>query len=92
MGHVACDHLRADGTVPLVEPIALDARATNLTGCPMAALLHSVVSYLHSQLTLSGGGVGLGRPGWGGQVEEAGYTRFRRAAETPLNLVLDVRR
>ena len=34
----AQDHLRADGTVLLIEPSALDGKAANLTANPMAAL------------------------------------------------------
>jgi 2-polyprenyl-3-methyl-5-hydroxy-6-metoxy-1,4-benzoquinol methylase len=93
----ARDHLLADGTVLLVEPFALDARATNLTGNPMAALLYTASSAICTPNSLSQE-VALGLGAQAGEArlrqvfEEAGYTHFRRAAETPLNLILEARR
>jgi 2-polyprenyl-3-methyl-5-hydroxy-6-metoxy-1,4-benzoquinol methylase len=40
----ALDHLADDGTVLLVEPFAIDDRAENIAGNPMAALLYTASS------------------------------------------------
>jgi 2-polyprenyl-3-methyl-5-hydroxy-6-metoxy-1,4-benzoquinol methylase len=93
----AREHLQSDGTVLLVEPFALDARADNLTGNPMAALFYTASSVICTPNSLSQE-VALGLGAQAGEArlrrvfEEAGYSRFRRAAETPLNLILEVRR
>ena len=90
----ARDRLHPDGTVMLVEPFALDGRTSNQTGNPMATLLyHACCGYLHAQLIVAGRGTGIGCAGGEGRLREvfegAGFTRFRRAAETPLNLILE---
>ena len=93
----ALDHLAEDGTVLLVEPFALDDRAANLTGNPMAALLYTASSGICTPNSLSQE-VGLGLGAQAGEArlrdvfEQAGFTRFRRAAETPLNLILEAKR
>lgn len=93
----ALDHLAEDGTVLLVEPFALDGRAENLAGNPMAALLYTVSSGICTPNSLSQE-VGLGLGAQAGEArlrdvfEQAGFTRFRRAAETPLNLILEAKR
>ena len=92
----ALDHLAEDGTVLLVEPYALDGRAQNVTGNPMAALLYTASSSICTPNSLSQE-VGLGLGAQAGEArlrevfEEAGYTRFRRAGETPLNLILEAK-
>ena len=92
----AREHLAEDGTVLLVEPFALDGRAANIEGNPMAALLYTASSSICTPNSLSQE-VGLGLGAQAGEArlrevcEEAGFTRFRRAAETPLNLILEVR-
>jgi 2-polyprenyl-3-methyl-5-hydroxy-6-metoxy-1,4-benzoquinol methylase len=92
----AREHLRPDGTVLLVEPFALDGRETNLSGNPMAALLYTASSVICTPNSLSQE-VGLGLGAQAGEArlravfEEAGFGRFRRAAETPLNLILEAR-
>jgi len=93
----ALDHLAEDGTVLLVEPFALDGRAENLTSNPMAALLYTASSGICTPNSLSQE-VGLGLGAQAGEArlrevfEQAGYTTFRRAAETPLNLILEAKR
>jgi SAM-dependent methyltransferase len=93
----AAEHLDADGTVLLVEPFALDERTENLRGNPMAALLYTASAAICTPNSLSQE-VGLGLGAQAGEArlravfEEAGYSRFRRAAETPLNLILEARR
>src|SRR5688500_11652921 len=93
----ALGHLAEDGTVLLVEPFALDGRAENLAGNPMAALLYSASSGICTPNSLSQE-VGLGLGAQAGEArlrevfEQAGFTSFRRAAETPLNLILEAKR
>ena len=93
----ARDHLAEDGTVLLVEPYALDGRADNIGGNPMAALLYTASSSICTPNSLSQE-VGLGLGAQAGEArlrqvfEEAGYTQFRRAAETPMNLILEAKR
>ena len=90
------EHLDADGTVLLVEPFALDDKTTNLADNPMAALLYTASSVICTPNSLSQE-VGLGLGAQAGEArlrevfEQAGFTRFRKAAETPLNLILEAR-
>jgi 2-polyprenyl-3-methyl-5-hydroxy-6-metoxy-1,4-benzoquinol methylase len=92
----AREHLEPGGTILLVEPFALDSRATNLAQNPMAALLYTASSSICTPNSLSQE-VGLGLGAQAGEArmrevfEEAGYSEFRRAAETPLNLILEAR-
>jgi len=92
----AREHLDPDGTVLLVEPFALDTRADNLASNPMAALLYTSSSVVCTPNSLSQEvGLGLGAQAGEAQLREvftqAGFGRFRRAAETPLNLILEAR-
>ena len=93
----AREHLEADGTVLLVEPFALDDKAANLTTNPMAALLlHRVIGDLHPELARPKTSAWAwaprpARPGSARCSKQAGYSRFRRAAETPMNLILEAR-
>ena len=92
----AREHLASDGTVLLVEPFALDERSTNLAENPMASLFYAASSAVCLPNSLSQE-VGLGLGAQAGEArlravfEEAGFTRFRRAAETPINLILEAR-
>jgi 2-polyprenyl-3-methyl-5-hydroxy-6-metoxy-1,4-benzoquinol methylase len=92
----AREHLAPDGTVLLVEPFALPERTSNLTDNPMAALLYTASAAICTPNSLSqevGHGLGAqaGEDRLGSVMAEAGFTGFRRAAETPLNLVLEAR-
>jgi 2-polyprenyl-3-methyl-5-hydroxy-6-metoxy-1,4-benzoquinol methylase len=92
----AREHLDPDGTVLLVEPFALEDRASNLADNPMAALFYGASSVICLPNSLSQEvGLGLGAQAGEGRLravfEEAGFTRFRRAAETPINLILEAR-
>jgi 2-polyprenyl-3-methyl-5-hydroxy-6-metoxy-1,4-benzoquinol methylase len=49
----AREHLEPDGTVLLVEPFALEGRATNLAQNPMAALLYTASSVICTPNSLS---------------------------------------
>jgi SAM-dependent methyltransferase len=92
----ALEHLETDGTVLLVEPFALDGREANVRGNPMAALLYTASTAVCTPNSLSQE-VGLGLGAQAGEArlralfEEAGFSRFRRATETPLNLILEAR-
>jgi SAM-dependent methyltransferase len=92
----AREHLEPDGTVLLVEPFALDGRAENITNNPMAALMYTASSVVCTPNSLSQE-VGLGLGAQAGEAklravfEEAGFSRFRRATETPMNMVLEAR-
>ncbi|QYG94922.1 class I SAM-dependent methyltransferase [Iamia sp. SCSIO 61187] len=92
----AREHLADGGTVLLVEPFAIDGRAANIAENPMAALLYTASSSICTPNSLSQE-VGLGLGAQAGEArlaevfEEAGFSSFRRAAETPLNLVLEAK-
>jgi hypothetical protein len=79
-----------------VEPIALDDRATNIAQNPLAALLYSASAAVCTPNSLSQE-VGLGLGAQAGEQRlrdvftEAGFTQFRRTAETPLNVILEAR-
>ena len=89
-------HLDEDGTVLLVEPFALDARDENAHDNPMAALLFHASATICVPNSLSQEvGAALGAQAGEARLrdvfERAGYTRFRRVAETPMNLILEAR-
>jgi 2-polyprenyl-3-methyl-5-hydroxy-6-metoxy-1,4-benzoquinol methylase len=92
----AREHLAEGGTVLLVEPFALADRRANLTENPMAALLYTASSSICTPNSLSQE-VGLGLGAQAGEdrlrdvMTQAGFTHFRKAAETPMNLILEVR-
>jgi hypothetical protein len=92
----AREHLNAGGTVLLVEPFALDDKPANMTTNPMAALFYTVSSAICTPNSLSQE-VGLGLGAQAGEArlrqvfEQAGFSHFRRAAETPMNLILEAR-
>ena len=94
----AARHIRAalapDGVWMLVEPFANDDLADNLN--PVGRLFYGASTMICTPASLSQeGALGLGAQAGEARlravVEEAGFTRFRRATETPVNLVFDVR-
>ncbi len=92
----AREHLDPEGTVLLVEPFALEARVQNIAENPMAALLYTASSAICTPNSLSQEvGLGLGAQAGPAQLREvladAGFTHFRVAAETPLNLIIEAR-
>jgi SAM-dependent methyltransferase len=92
----AREHLEPGGTVLLVEPMALDGRAVNIAENPVAALLYTASSTICTPNSLSQEvGLGLGAQAGEARLREvfdaAGYSHFRRAAETPLNMILEAR-
>jgi SAM-dependent methyltransferase len=89
----AREHLAPGGSVLLVEPFALDDHAANLADNPMAALMyHGSMAVCTPNSLSQATGAALGAQAGEGRLrrvfEEAGFTNFRRAAETPVNLVL----
>jgi ubiquinone/menaquinone biosynthesis C-methylase UbiE len=86
--------LKPDGTWLLVEPFAHDDLADNLN--PIGRMFYSASTMVCTPASQSQE-VGLALGAQAGEtrlrqvVEDAGFTRFRRAAETPFNLVLEVR-
>ena len=86
--------LADDGTVLLVEPYAGDSVAENLT--PVGRVFYAASSLICTPASQSQEvGRALGAQAGEAQLravaEEAGFTRVRRAAETPFNLVLELR-
>jgi SAM-dependent methyltransferase len=87
--------LAPDGTVMLIEPFANDRVEDNIS--PVARLYYSASTALCCAHAIADGG----RLVLGAQAGEArladvfrktGFTHFRRAAETPFNLILEARR
>jgi SAM-dependent methyltransferase len=90
----AAKAIARDGTVMLVEPFANDRVEDNVS--PVARLYYAASTTLCCAHAISEGG----RMVLGAQAGEArladvfrkvGFTRFRRAAETPFNLILEAR-
>ncbi|MFZ2103547.1 MAG: class I SAM-dependent methyltransferase [Oricola sp.] len=87
--------LAPGGTVLLVEPFAHDHVKDNLS--PVAQLYYSASSVICCAHAISeGGDMVLGAQAGPARLAEvfrkAGFTHFRRAAETPFNLIFEVRR
>ena len=86
--------LKPDGTWLVVEPAAGDHIASNLT--PVGRVYYSFSTMLCVPNALSQpGGYSLGAQAGEAAIRrvatDAGFTRFRRAAETPFNIVYEVR-
>jgi 2-polyprenyl-3-methyl-5-hydroxy-6-metoxy-1,4-benzoquinol methylase len=86
--------LAPDGTWLIVEPFASDDLASNLN--PVGRLFYSVSTLVCTPASLSQEvGTALGAQAGEARLRDvvtaAGFTRFRRAAETPFNLVLEAR-
>ena len=86
--------LAPDGTVLLVEPRAADDLAGNIN--PVSRLYYAGSVFLCTPSALAQDGAhALG--GQAGEarlaevVRQAGFSRFRRATDTPFNLVLEAR-
>ena len=86
--------LASDGTVAIVEPIAGERLEENLN--PVGRLFYagSTILCVPSSLAQEGK-VALGNQvpeeRWRELAKEAGYTRFRRAAEAPFNRIFELR-
>jgi SAM-dependent methyltransferase len=91
----AADVLAPGGTVLLVEPFANDRVADNLS--PVSQLYYAASSVICCAHAISEGGkLVLGAQAGPRRLADvfrkAGFPHFRRAAETPFNLIFEVRR
>lgn len=91
----ACDALAPDGTVMLVEPFANDRVEDNRSA--VARLYYAASTTLCCAHAISEGGrlvlgAQAGEARLAAVFRKAGFTRFRRAAATPFNLILEARR
>ena len=90
----AREALSETGTVMLVEPIAGDNVEDNFN--PVGRLYYAGSTFLCTPSSLAqevglGLGAQAGEARLGQVMSEAGYSHFRRATETPFNLVLEAR-
>jgi ubiquinone/menaquinone biosynthesis C-methylase UbiE len=86
--------LDPDGTWLIVEPYACDQVAGNMNPVGRAYYNFSTLLCVPNALSQPGGfalGAQAGEAAIRQVVTDAGFTRFRRAAETPFNLVYEVR-
>ena len=86
--------LKPDGTVLLVEPFAGEHLQENST--PVGRLFYAASTFICTPNSLSQE-VGLGLGAQAGEARlrevfrEAGFTRFRRATDTPFNLICEAK-
>ncbi len=86
--------LKSDGTMMLVEPFAHDRLRDNLN--PVGRMYYAFSTMICTPASISQE-VGLALGAQAGEqklravVTEAGFSRFRRATETPFNLILEAR-
>ncbi len=90
----AARSIAPDGTVMLVEPFANDRVEDNIS--PVARLYYAASTTICCAHAISDGGrMVLGAQAGEKRLREvfrqAGFTRFRRAHETPFNLILEAR-
>jgi hypothetical protein len=86
--------LAPDGTWMIVEPFANDGVADNLN--PIGRVYYSASTFICTPTSMSQEvGTALGAQAGEARLRDvitgAGFTRFRRATETPFNLVLEAR-
>jgi SAM-dependent methyltransferase len=90
----AAKALAPDGTVMLVEPFANDRVEDNIS--PVARMYYAASTTICCAHAISDGGhlvlgAQAGEARLADVFRKAGFTRFRRALETPFNLVLEAR-
>jgi 2-polyprenyl-3-methyl-5-hydroxy-6-metoxy-1,4-benzoquinol methylase len=89
----AREALKPDGHCLLVEPFAGDRVEDNLN--PVGRVYYGASSQICVPVSLARNGPALGAQAGEARLravmEDAGFRRFRRAAETPFNLVLEAR-
>ncbi len=90
----AAKAIARDGTVMLVEPFANDRVEDNIS--PVARIYYAASTTICCAHAISDGGrMVLGAQAGEARLAEvfrkAGFTRFRRAMETPFNLILEAR-
>ncbi len=86
--------LKPDGTWLIVEPYANDQAAGNMNPVGRTYYNFSTLLCVPNALSQAGGyalGAQAGEAAIRQVITDAGFTRFRRAAETPFNLVYEVR-
>ena len=86
--------LKKDGTWMIVEPYAGDSVADNLTPIGRLYYCASVLLCVPGALSQDEGhalGGQAGEKRVAGVARQGGFTRFRRAAETPINIVYEAR-
>jgi len=89
-----CKALAADGTWMVVEPFAKDRVEDNLT--PVGRVFYGASTFVCTPASLSQE-VGLALGAQAGEARlkdvilQGGFRRFRRATETPFNLILEAR-
>jgi len=93
-GRQAHDALADDGTWMIVEPFAHDDLKDNLN--PVGRVYYAASTMICTPASLSQEvGMGLGAQAGEARLKkvakDAGFTKFRRAAETPFNLVFEAR-
>ena len=85
--------LKPDGHCLLVEPFAGDKVEDNLN--PVGRVYYGASSQICVPVSLARNGPALGAQAGEARLarscDEAGFTRFRRATQTPFNLVLEAR-
>jgi SAM-dependent methyltransferase len=86
--------LKSDGHCLLVEPFAGNTVTENLN--PVGRVYYAASSMVCVPVSLARGGPALGAQAGEERlrkvmVDDGGFTRFRRATETPFNLVLEAR-
>ncbi|WP_415281725.1 class I SAM-dependent methyltransferase [Candidatus Nitrososphaera sp. FF02] len=85
--------LKKDGTWMIVEPFAKDRLEENLH--PLGRLFYGASATVCVPASLAQGGPALGAQAGEAKLKEiitsGGFTRFRRATETPVNMVLEAR-
>lgn len=86
--------IKDDGTAMIVEPFANDEVQDNLN--PVGRVLYGASTQICVPVSLARNGPALGAQAGEARlrsvvVDGGGFTRFRRAAETPFNLVLEAR-
>jgi SAM-dependent methyltransferase len=90
----AREALRPDGTAMIVEPFAGDRVEDNLN--PVGRVYYGASSLICVPVSLAKNGPALGAQAGEKRlreimVDKSGFTRFRRATETPFNIVLEAR-
>jgi SAM-dependent methyltransferase len=90
----AREAVSADGTAMIVEPFAADLVQDNLN--PVGRVMYGASTQICVPVSLARKGPALGAQAGEARIREVvvdggGFTRFRRATETPFNLVLEAR-
>lgn len=91
--HVLQSLKRKDGTWMLVEPFANDKVEDNLN--PLGRVFYSASTMICVPASLNENGPGLGAQAGEARIKEiltsAGFSHFRRATQTPSNLVFEAK-